>query len=182
MDKNLVNSKQFFFRKIKNKDDKIHLEYFIEKQNGLIDEYSCVSNEKAAPSFYNAFLSLRKHVLDICEMPMTDEEIVKVTVTSVSFSYSTEDKIMGAVITAQKKLRYSNSPLNLNTPFKPETTYNDSMTENNLLPAGCVNCLYDLIAEAKAYLLGDREQIDLFSNDTCVDQKGSLIHKQKVIA
>jgi hypothetical protein len=158
---------KLYFTKIKQtSENKIHLEYFEEKSNGQIDNYTFTSSDKPNPTFEIALLRLRKHLLDICEFSSTDEEIKKIVVKGVSFSYATENNIMGAVLTGQRSLKYSNCPLNINTPYKAEDIYNDAGNPDLLLPSACVIDLYKLIDEAKAYLEGDREQLDLFKQNT----------------
>ncbi len=69
---------------------------------------------------------------------------------------------MGAVITASKKLLDSNSPFNINTPFKPSEQYNENDDSTaNLLSADTVGKLEALIYEAEKYISGKRAQLNL---------------------
>jgi len=152
------------FRKIKvNSDDKIVLNYDEENKNGDWDEYSMVCGEKALPEFYEAMKNLSSFVLDMCELPKGDSS--KIRVKGVSFSYGGDNDTMGATITASKLLTHSNTDLNLNTPHKIEEFYSENGDENQLMPDGCAYALEELIKQAERFLDGEREQLDIFSED-----------------
>ncbi|MBN2286929.1 MAG: hypothetical protein JXI43_10810 [Tissierellales bacterium] len=151
------------FKKIKiTSDDKIHLEYEKANKQHDQDQFTMTGSEKALPEFYEAMADLAKFVCEMCELPDTDIERIKVR--GVSFSWAGESNTMGAVIMAQKKLIHSNCPLNINTPHKTEEFYAENGDEKQLLPTGCADFLYALCDEAERYLNGERSQTDLFSD------------------
>lgn len=78
------------------------------------DNFSMSSKEAPLPSLPEAMTRLAKHVEKICELPERSRD--KITVTGISHSYSSNNSYV--VITAQKELITSRSPLNLNTPVK----------------------------------------------------------------
>lgn len=148
------------FRKIKlEKDGKVKLEFFEEKQNGGDpDEHTFVSSDRPNPSFPNSMLRLRKAVCEICELPTTDDFIRSIEVRGLSISHSERDG-MGITITALRNLEHSDCPLVLNTPHKTE----DGENPKRIMPSWAFNECMVVMEEAQAYLEGDREQIDLFA-------------------
>jgi hypothetical protein len=140
--------------------DKIYIEY--ENPNGSnFDSFVIKSNDKAAPSFYEALQGLGKDVVDMCEFQ--DSDIALTLVRGVSFSYGGDDDTMGATITATKKLLNSNAPLNINTPHKAEKFYSGSGDPKQLLDPDCVRRLKVLIEEAAQFVGGVRAQLDVFA-------------------
>lgn len=152
-------------KKVKfSSDEKIHLSYEVKSTSGKISEFTLVSSEKAAPSFYQTLQKLRNSVLELCELPSNEES--KIHVSGVSFSFAGDNDTMGAVITAQRRLSNSNAPLNLNTPHKAVEPYGDGKADaKQLLPDECIDVLNGLIDEAEAYIEGKREQTDLFDKE-----------------
>ena len=151
-------------RKIKVKDSRIRIEWNVyiggsEEPN----EYALNCLEEAKESFYRAMSALAPHVATICELPDSAAEFI--TVSGVSFSWT--DGVMGATITGLKKLRYSSAPLVLNTPHKPEAPYSEGGDESNILPEETRTALYELMAEAEAYIRGERKfkQMEMFDRE-----------------
>jgi len=155
-------------RKVRVKESRIKLEWnvYIGKSCEP-DEYALNCLEEARPAFYLAMAALAVHVAAICELP--EKDAVNITVSGVSFSWT--DGIMGATITGLKKLRASTAPLVLNTPHKPESPYSEGADESNLLPADTRTALYELMAEAEAYIRGERKytQMDMFAEKEAVE-------------
>lgn len=164
--------------KVKFGSDKKHVfvyEDIKDKDNGIIDEFDFKSKDKALPEFYTALQAMAEHACRICEFPRSYDK--GVTVTGVSFSYTeveaTGEEVMGAVITFQKVLDNSNSPLCINTPHKPSKFY-DGKPEGEspqdpalLLSTACVEALETLQAEAIRYIDGERDQAELkFENSS----------------
>lgn len=153
--------------KIKFKNGLTEIHYNVNRNsvdsNGFVvshvDEYTIKSTEAPAPELESSLQNLASEVCDMLELPSTYEQ--GLTVTGVSFSYPND--IMGAVITASKKLVNSYSPFNLNTPFKPSQDYNgnDDMNDN-LLDDETVRKLNKLLDEAEQYINGKRKQTTLF--------------------
>lgn len=150
--------------KIKFKDGRVELEYNVDIKIKNVEgfetqtnELALKSTEKPAPEFDAALQALAEDVCEILELP--EDYINGITVTGVSFSYSSG--VMGAVITAKKTLKDSNSPFNLNTPFKPSKVYNEGAPEDNLLSSDTVAKLEYLMTQAEYYIEGRRAQIRL---------------------
>lgn len=150
------------FTKIKQtKDGKVHLEY--QKQNqfddGKYDEFTIRCADKPLPEFEQALQGLAKYVIEICEFV---DDVAPYRILGVSFSWA--DGIMGATITAQKALEYSNSLLILNTPHKPEEPYSEGGDDSVCLSDDCINQLRELIDQAGKYIDGKRAQMKLFED------------------
>lgn len=140
-------------RKIKL-SEKVKIEYEILEGDEVKEEYSLTSIDKPLPSFSEAMQVFAQSVVEICELP--DEDINHITVSGVSFSYGGEKQVMGAVITAQKKLKKTNASLNLNTPHKTEDFYGETGSASQLLDDETVDKLYTVTEEAKRYIKGER--------------------------
>ena len=160
------------YNKIKReKEGGIFLEYeqSRDKSEGW-DSYTLRTKDEPLPSFEKVFKELAEHAVDLCELPESDIAEGRVEVRSVSFSYGGDKEVMGAVISAVRTLKRSNSPLNLNTPHKPSEPYSDpvdggseKLTEKSLLDPECVEALKKLCKEADRFLGGHRQQTDLFA-------------------
>lgn len=146
-------------RKIKLAE-KVKIEYEVLECDKVKEEYSLTSIDKPLPSFAEAMQVLARSVVEICELP--DEDINHITVSGVSFSCGGEKQVMGAVITAQKKLKKTDAPLNLNTPHKTEEPYGETGSASQLLDDETVDKLYTVIKEAMRYIEGERQQGELF--------------------
>jgi hypothetical protein len=151
------------FKKIKlAKDDKIHLEYDVERDTGKNDEYSVTCTDAPEQAFYLAMDALAVHVIEMCEL--NEDDLGLITVKGVSFSH--KDGVMGAVITAQKTLLKSATPLNLNTPHKPSEPYNEGQLpgDADLLSTECQDALKRLCIQAQRYIDGHRAQMSLLQD------------------
>lgn len=157
---------QFLKIKKDKKTDKVTLEYQKKKADDSVDEFAFSSFDKPLPEFDTALLALRKYVLEICEYPVNDDFLTRVTVTGVSFSYGGNEGVMGATLIAQLALKECNAPLNLNTPHLAEDFYNENGgSEKQLMPDNMAADLYKLINEAERYLYGERAQGELFNQE-----------------
>lgn len=150
--------------KIKYRSERVLIEW---KDNLEDDANKFTVDIKIPPhaSFLNAIMGLRKHVNEICEEGLKDKELHKLEITGISFSHT--NGIMGAVITAQKILENSNSPLILNTPHKSEQFYSESGEGDPkmLLSPDCIAALMLLCEEAEEYLQKDDVQLNLFGSE-----------------
>jgi len=150
------------------KDSKIRIEYRIErivKDNRDYDEFALNCVDKPLPEFELAFLKLRKHVLEICELPVDDTEIAKIIVKGISFSYSGENDVMGVTITASRTLAKSNAPLIVNTPHKFDKPHNENQGTEMCLTDDCYAALAELLEQTEKYLDGERAQLEMFDKD-----------------
>lgn len=138
-------------------EKKILIVYEKPNKIGGWDEYSMTCLETARPGFYEALEALGAHVIEMCELPASYQS--KISVRGVTFSYSGEDEVLGATISAAMELNHSYPALNLNTPHK--TT--NSADEMQNLTGPCQLSLGRLIGESKIYIDGDRAQARLFA-------------------
>ncbi|KUG25892.1 hypothetical protein ASZ90_004279 [hydrocarbon metagenome] len=144
-------------------EDKIFCTFQIKRSEDEYDQYNFTTVDKPAPGLLNQSLLFRKYVLNLCELPESEEEIHKLEIKSFSFSWSGEKHIMGCTISASRKLSGSNSPLILNTPHKIEDFHADNGDTKQLLPRNMVNDIYELMLHINSFIDGEREQLDLFS-------------------
>ncbi|MBI3582400.1 MAG: hypothetical protein HY096_00435 [Nitrospinae bacterium] len=147
-------------KKIKLLDEKVKIDYEVLEGDKIKEEYSLTSIDKPLPSFSAALQGLAMSVVDICEL--NKQDINYIIVTGVSFSHSGEKQVMGAVISAQKKLKKTDALLNLNTPHKIEDFYGETGSKQQLLDDDTIKKIYDVIEEAEKYIAGERQQKDLF--------------------
>lgn len=142
---------------------KISIQY--EKKNRRIntwDEYSMTCADLPRLELDKALQGLRRHVVEMCELPSSYQDRIKVT--GVSFSYGGEAKVMGATIISQMELENSNCGLNLNTPHKASGPYSDQDADpKQLLTDDCISALEELQNEIKLYINGVRAQTSLFA-------------------
>lgn len=143
--------------------DKISIQY--EKRNPKIstwDEYSMTCADLPRPQLRIAMQNLRTYVIEMCELPKN--YLDRITVTGVSFSYGGEKEVMGATITSQMKLSFSNCGLNLNTPHKASESYTDYEADpKQLLSCECIVALDELCDEVIKYINGERAQVSMFA-------------------
>lgn len=161
------------------KDSKVHIEYRVPRTTESGDDFDqfvldCV--DKPLLALELAMLNLRKHVLDICEMPIDDTEVMKVKVKGVSFSYSGENDVMGATITASRTLERSNAPLMINTPHKFAEPHNENQGMKMCLSDDCILVLVELLEQGEKYLDGERAQLEILNKDQdeAADQEKDL--------
>ncbi|HAP66893.1 MAG TPA: hypothetical protein DCQ99_03570 [Nitrospinae bacterium] len=147
-------------KKIKVSDEKVKIDYEVLEGDKIKEEYSLTSIDKPLPSFSTALQGLAQSVVDICELPEQDDNYI--IVTGVSFSHGGEKQIMGAVISAQKKLKKTDAPLILNTPHKIADFYGETGSKQQLLDDDTIGQLYSVIEEAEKYIAGERQQVDFF--------------------
>lgn len=143
-------------------DDKIFCSFQIKRSVDEYDQFNFTTVDKPAPGLINQTMLFRKHVLNLCELSETDDEIHKLEIKSFSFSWSGEKHIMGCTVSATRKLSGSNSPLILNTPHKIEDFHSDNGDEKQLLPGKLVKDIYELMLHINAFIDGEREQLNLF--------------------
>ena len=152
------------FKKIKYSKGKVTLVWEQLNKAKEWDSYSMESTEAPSPSFDMVLQGLRRQFLEEVELTMLEPE--KFNIGSVSISWvETEEvgTVMGAVISALRELETSNSPLVLNSPFKPEKPYTEDGNYDVCLHRQTVEAIKLLFDEAELYLEGDRAQTNLFA-------------------
>ncbi len=160
------------FKKIKYKAGKVILAYEQLNKAGEWDTYTMESTEAPIPAFDLALQGLRRPLLD--EVELSEVEPSELTIGSVSLSWTeTEDQgtVMGAVISAVRVLKKSNSPMVINSPFKPEQPYTEDGDTDVCLSDDTVEAIELLRIEAIKYIDGERAQTDLFSQKNEPDEE-----------
>ena len=151
--------------KVKEKDGRVMIHFQKPTPGGSEvdwDDYTINCGGKPRPEFYEAMNALVTHVRDICELPRESESLI--SILGVTCAYPQD--IMGATISAKLRLRRSNAPLILNTPFKTSELYTETGDPDSLLSGDCVDAIMTLHEECEKYINGEREQLslDLASN------------------
>ena len=127
------------------------------------DEYEVVCKDPPAPRMVLALAALAAHVIDICELERA--YVFGLDVRGASFSYGGEAEVMGATITALKKVSTARSPLTLNTPHLPSEPYTeDDKSDTPCLSEGAIEALEELAEAALDYVDGKRAQVELFDD------------------
>ena len=151
---------KFRIKKVKQTDGKIQMIYEKQSKHGY-DEYSFVCSDQARPEFYSAFTRLAQHVIEMCELP--ESYLSRITVKGVSYSWTGEPEVMGAVISSSMQLENSYQGLNINTPHKAADSYNDNDPDPmQVLSEECIDDLINLLEECQLYIDGERAQGKLF--------------------
>lgn len=153
-------------KKVSYKNEIMEVHYEVEKKSGKADEYSLRSGDKPLPAFRNLLMKLRDSVISLLELPQNDDEVKRITVNQVSFDYSGDANIMGAVISAKRALNHSSGVMALNTPHKFAKTTSKSGKGNSALvfDKPVISLLDELIEEVEKYVNGERVQEDLFKD------------------
>lgn len=147
-------------RKVSWDGKRVLVRYEISRPGGVDElELSCV--EAPGHDLLAALRALRDHVAQICEL--SKPYCADLEIRGASFSYGGDDRVMGATITALKKLRQANAPLVINTPHLASRPYSDNEDGNDkLLPDETTTALECLMDAALRYVDGQRAQHDLF--------------------
>jgi len=112
------------------------------------------------PDFTKAMQDLVTHVRTILEWP-TSYGLGSIHIGGVSFSFSEDTEVEGAVISGSVGLDTSDSPFSFNTPHLPFEQYAEGNTAK-LMPEDAQDALELLRKEAREYLKGKRAQGSLF--------------------
>jgi hypothetical protein len=144
--------------KAKYDGSKVRIEYEVERPDGQFDEFTLSSLDGPTAPFIDAFNALAADVVTICELH--EDSLDKLKVRGVSFTYTND--IMGACITALKKLKTSNAPLVINTPHLPEESYGEGDATSPTLDTSTIDRLHELALAAERYVNGERAQGELF--------------------
>ena len=146
--------------KIKNLKNSILIEWETKEASGTVNFHMLESTERAKPSFYQALLKLRPFVILMCELADGYAETMRVS--GVSLTEVGDSCLMGAKITAIKKLTKSDDVMNVITPFKSAKNPEDKkQNPKKIMPEKCLKAIGKLISEAEDYIKGEREQTKL---------------------
>ena len=92
------------------------------------DQHTLSCKDQARPELIAMLQKMAKHAADICEIDYIEGKMV---ISGITFSYDDDAKHKNIylVITAQKELEHSQSPLILNTPPRPKVPGNGETEE-----------------------------------------------------
>lgn len=131
------------------------------------DEHTLSCKDQPRPELIERFTKMGEHVAAICEINAADGTIMA---SGITLSH-TDSGNRYLVITAQKKLEYSKSPLIINTPARPETPENEYESEDFCWGEELFNDVNELEKEAWKYITGDRAQQNLDFGEAKQDGK-----------
>lgn len=118
-------------------------------------EHQLKSKELPHPDFVAALQALKPDVLKLLELPAKYGE--GLTVTGIRLTH-VKDRL-GLVVTSQRKLERSNSPLNLHTPHLQEASDEDA--DGAWLSDELVALVESVKEHAQLYIDGTRAQAEL---------------------
>lgn len=146
--------------KIKTKDGAITIIELSgrEGQNQTTTEHKFYDDPH--PDFTKAMQDLVTHVRTILEWPIS-YALGSISIRGVSFSFSEDTEVEGAVISGQVGLNTSDSPFSFNTPHLAFEQYAEGNSAK-LMPEDAIDALELLRSEASQYLKGKRAQGSLF--------------------
>jgi hypothetical protein len=115
---------------------------------------SIESPERPLPAFTNALQDMASDVCFILEMDEGDAAFL--TVTGCTFKWSEDLNKYQVVLIAKKKVKLTNSPLNIATPILSITVH-DEEDEHHEFKAELNEKLNQVLYYAERYVQGDRE-------------------------
>ncbi len=141
--------------KVRISKENVTIEYNEITEDGT-REVNFSSEDKPQQSFQKAVDDLRRHVIEICELPGDYHN--DLSINSISLKYQGDKNTMGCVISAKKELLHSQTPFNIQTPYK---IMNDTGVELQgdplyYLTDECIQAIGSVTGEAKLYLDGNR--------------------------
>jgi hypothetical protein len=146
--------------KIKQKDGWIIIQS-VEK-SGYTQEREVIFKCSDTPheDLINAFDALVAHARTILEWPESYAD-GRIRISGVSFSFSEDTGVEGAVLTGQVAIDNSDAPFCFNTPHLAFEQYSEGGV-SKLMPEEAQEALQRLRDEAAAFVKGKRAQGDLF--------------------
>lgn len=117
------------------------------------DSVSREFHDNPRKSFYKAIEGLVPHVCTLCELPEKDAK--KITATGITVTAKGDNNL--ALIVAQKKIKKAGRVFNISTPLLPMYPDAENKSADHMEDAES-RAIEKVVAEAKKYLLGDREQ------------------------
>jgi len=130
-------------------------------------EFETISRKfhgQADPELFLILENLRRDVLEIDELTEINE--TNIEINSILFSYSGENKIMGAIFHFYRKLvETPGSKILIPTPKKFVEPINDALEPTNVFTENCAERVLALSEEIVKYIEGKRQQKDLFEEE-----------------
>jgi len=116
-----------------------------------IVEHELKSSEEPRPELLTSIAAFVPFVIEICEFPKGWADEIAISGVSLSEVELKDGKQIGIVITAQKRLELTPSPVIINTPFLIDEAW----------PKGLQKAVEKLDQEAVRFRSGDRAQQEL---------------------
>ncbi len=165
--------------KAKLKDGQLHVE-LEGTEKDTERKTSLRSLDGFHPDLQAAFDALTTHVRDILEWP-AHLYSGGMVVTGVSWSFSENTGVEGAVMVCQAALDTCTSPFCFNTPHLPFAQYAEDGNAP-IMPDDAQTALDALKREVQLYLDGKRQQGDLFPEVTRLEKRAGRFYSDEVRA
>jgi hypothetical protein len=146
------------FTKIKDDGKRVTLHWFTKQASGTEVHHQLEGRERPREAFTAAMAAFIQPVLAV--MQLKPEYADGFTVRGLSINIEEADGRVGLIATCIKTLADTNGPLVLNTPLMRERMEDDP-EGGKFMPDEWLKLLETAESEAKAYLDGSREQLDL---------------------
>ena len=133
-----------------------------DRGNDKVDILTYESDDAPKPELEKVLQELKRHWMDICEVPDDWEDDLTVRGLTVGDRKGR----MGIVISVIRDLKESNTPLSISCPYTQEELMDaegDNPPELSVYPASCGETIKKLQEMAIQYYKGDRAQLPLFT-------------------
>lgn len=150
-------------KKVTYNGTKVCIDYEVPdpEEGGAPDQFSLKCSDAPSSSFKRALQDLAPFVLEACEIKQKGYD-QGLEVRGVTYTYA--DGVVGASMSAVKKLAGNNSPFNLHTPHKLTEPGENGEVAHCLGPQ-CAAALERLAGEARKYIKGLRSPMPLFEKE-----------------
>ncbi len=148
-------------QKVSYNGERIKIEYEQTNPHTLgIDSFTMEGSDKPSTNFLNALEALREHIASICEFSADYAASIKPRGVSVSWN-RTDNEVVSGTVFAVRSVTQTHSPFNIHVPV---VQFAKHLEEFPSLRA-YLDDIEALLSEAKAYLDGDRAQIEMFDEE-----------------
>ena len=149
--------------KYNDKQRKVEVTTKNKRQDNKTDVEKLESNDEPKIELVQALQAMKKHLIQICELPAEWED--DITVRGVTAGWKSE--VLGLVIRGVRDLEFSNTPMAINSPYAHQEHMEDEEVEDleeasddiGVLDPGCVDAYLELERLILRYVGGDRQQL-----------------------
>ena len=158
--KSVLDNKSIVIDKIKYMESQGKIKIDFKNKGETNDQFSGIFSEPADPLFYESLKALKSSVQVILDLP--DDMATRIVPYAVSYTYGAEGR-MGAVISSRFIIPSTGKETTISTPLMK--CYEGGKDEAKCFSQGTAKKLWQLEAEARRYLAGDRAQQNLFDEE-----------------
>lgn len=155
-----MDNKSIIIDKIKYMESQGKIKIDFKNKGETNDQFSGIFSEPADPLFYESLKALKSSVQVILDLP--DDMASRIIPYAVSYTYGADGR-MGAVISSRFIIPSTDKETTISTPLMK--CYEGGKDEAKCFSADTAKKLWQLEAEARRYLAGDRAQQNLFDEE-----------------